>query len=51
MNDNNKSKFYHVLFVCHGSILRSSGKAYNINDFSAKQGAYYTTNIPFWEEL
>lgn len=25
-----------VLFVCHGSILKSSGKACEINDFTAR---------------
>ncbi len=39
-----------VLFVCHGSILRSSGKAYKINGFTARQGTYYTTTTPFLKE-
>ena len=39
-----------VLFVCHGSILKCSEKACKINDFTAKQGAYYTTNTPFLKE-
>ena len=32
-----------VLFVCHGSILKSPGKARKINGFKTGKGAYYTT--------
>lgn len=39
-----------ILFVCHGSILKCSGKACTINDFTAGKGAYYTTNTPFLKE-
>ncbi|MDE5598382.1 MAG: hypothetical protein K2J04_11170 [Lachnospiraceae bacterium] len=39
-----------ILFVCHGSILKSSGKASKINDFIADRGAYYTTTTPFLKE-
>ena len=38
-----------ILFVCHGSILRSSGEACKINDFTVGYGAYYTTTTPFLE--
>ena len=37
-----------ILFVCHGSILKSPGKASKINGFVKQKGAYYTTIIPFW---
>ena len=40
-----------ILFVCHGSILRSLEKACYINDFHRSNGAYYTTITPFVEEL
>ena len=40
-----------VLFICHGSILRSLEKACYINDFHRSNGAYYTTITPFVEEL
>ena len=40
-----------VLFICHGSILRSPEKAYYINGFHRSNGAYYTTITPFVEEL
>ncbi len=36
-----------VLFVCHGSILKSPEKACKINDSKAGSGAYYTTTTPF----
>lgn len=39
-----------VLFVCHGSILRSLEKAYYINGFHRSNGAYYTTITPFAKE-
>ena len=31
-----------ILFVCHGNILKSPGKAHKINDFEVGYGAYYT---------
>lgn len=37
-----------ILFVCHGSILKSSWKACKIKDFTARKGAYYTTTTPIW---
>ena len=40
-----------ILFVCHGSILRSPEKACYINGFHRSDGAYYTTITPFVEEL
>jgi hypothetical protein len=40
-----------VLFICHGSILRSLEKACYINDFHRSNGAYYTTITPFAKEL
>lgn len=36
-----------ILFVCHGSILKSPGKARKINGFKAGKGAFYTTTTPF----
>ena len=36
-----------ILFICHGSILRGPGKASKINDFTEKNGTYYTTTTPF----
>ena len=39
-----------ILFVCHGNILKSSGKACKINDFTVCSGAYYTTTTPFLKE-
>ena len=36
-----------ILFVCHGSILKSPGKASKINGFAKQKGAYYTTTTPF----
>ena len=38
-----------ILFVCHGSILNSPGKACKINDFTARYGICYTTTTPFFE--
>lgn len=38
------------LFVCHGSILKSPGKASKINRFMAQIGAYYTTTTLFLKE-
>ena len=40
-----------ILFVCHGSILRSLEKACYINGFRRSNGAYYTTITPFVKEL
>jgi len=37
-----------ILF-CHGSILKSPGKASKINGFAEQKGAYYTTAAPFLE--
>ena len=31
-----------ILFICHGSILKSPGKASKINGFAEQKGAYYT---------
>lgn len=39
-----------VLFVCHGSILKSPEKASKINDSMKHKGAYYTTTTPFLKE-
>ena len=39
-----------VLFVCHGSILKCSRKACEINNFMARKGAYYTTTTPSLKE-
>lgn len=39
-----------ILFVCHGSILRSLEKACYINGFHRSNGAYYTTITPFVKE-
>ena len=39
-----------ILFVCHGNILKYSGKACKINDFKERQGVYYTTTTPFRKE-
>ena len=39
-----------LLFVCHGSILRSLEKACYINGFRRSNGAYYTTITPFVKE-
>lgn len=30
-----------IFFVLHGCILKSSGTACKINDFTARQGGYY----------
>ena len=40
-----------ILFICHGNILKSIGKACKINDFTMKKGTYYTTTTPFVSEL
>ncbi|WP_334159888.1 hypothetical protein [Muricomes intestini] len=39
-----------ILFVCHGNILKSPGKACKINGFVAARGVYYTTITPFSKE-
>ena len=39
-----------VLFICHGSILKSPEKACKINDFTKRKGTYYTTTTPFLKE-
>lgn len=39
-----------ILFICHGSILKSPGKACIINGFMADKGVYYTTTTPFLKE-
>ena len=38
-----------ILFVCHGSILKSPGEASKTNDFTERYGTYYTTTTPFFE--
>ena len=38
-----------VLFICHGIILKSSGKARKINRFTKQIGTYYTTTTPFFQ--
>lgn len=37
-----------VLFICHGSILKSPEKASKINGFMKRKGTYYTTATPVW---
>ena len=39
-----------ILFICHGSILKSPGKASKIKGFTKRKGAYYTTTTPFSKE-
>lgn len=36
-----------ILFVCHGSILKSPEKAGKINGFTERNDTYYTTTTPF----
>ena len=36
-----------ILFVCHGSILKSPKKARKINGSVVQKGVYYTTTTPF----
>ena len=36
-----------MLFICHGRILKSPGKASKINGFMELKSAYYTTATPF----
>ena len=40
-----------ILFICHGSILKSLEKASHINGLHCSDGAYYTTITPFVKEL
>lgn len=40
-----------ILFICHGNILKSSGKSSKINGFAEWKGAYYTTTTPFLKEF
>ena len=35
-----------ILFICHGSILKSPGKASKIKGFRTSEGVYYTTTTP-----
>ena len=37
-----------ILFICHGSILKSPGEACKINDLTVGYGTYYTTTTPFF---
>lgn len=39
-----------ILFVCHGNILKSPGKARKINGLTERKGICYTTTIPFSKE-
>ena len=39
-----------VLFICHGSIMKSPGKDSKINGFTKQKRAYYTTTTPFSKE-
>ncbi|WP_419502679.1 hypothetical protein [Candidatus Allofournierella excrementavium] len=39
-----------ILFVCHGSILKSPEKACKISGSLEQKGAYYTTATPFLKE-
>ena len=39
-----------ILFICHGSILKSPGKARKINGSAKQKGVYYTTTTPFLKE-
>lgn len=36
-----------ILFICHGNILKSPGKASKINVFTEQSSAYYTIITPF----
>ena len=38
-----------ILFICHGSILKSSGKACKINGFMVGYGTCYNNTTPFFE--
>ena len=44
------SNMIKILFVCHGSILKSLRKASKINDFMLQSGTCYTTTTPFLKE-
>lgn len=46
-----KTKMVKILFICHGSILRSLEKACYFNGFPRSDGAYYTTITPFAKEF
>ncbi len=37
-----------ILFVCHGNILKSPGKASKINGFVAETSTHYTTTTPYF---
>jgi hypothetical protein len=39
-----------VLFICHGSILKNTGKASKINRFLNRNSTYYVTTTPFLKE-
>lgn len=39
-----------ILFVCHGSISKSSAKACNIKGLRGWNAPYYTTTTPFGDE-
>ena len=39
-----------MLFVCHGSILKSPGKACKINGFTVGYDTHYTATTPFGKE-
>ena len=41
---------FRVLFVCHGNISKSPGKASKIKGFTKQKGVYYTTTTPFLKE-
>lgn len=49
-NKGGKTTMIKILFICHGNILKSSGKACKIDCFTVKQGAYCTTTTPFLKE-
>ena len=36
---------FRILFVCHGNILKSPGKASKINGFTKQKGAYYRRTV------
>lgn len=39
-----------ILFICHGNILKSPGKACKINVLTKLKGVYYTITTPFLKE-
>ena len=49
-NKGGKTTMIKILFICHGSILKCSGKACKINDSTIWQGVYCTTTTPFLKE-